>query len=201
LLSRSLVASVLVAALGCGGDDSEGTATETSPTTTAPTTTTVDPTSSSSTIDPSDTSATDPSESSSTSIDPSTGPVDTSGDPSESSGGPACDPVVPGQWNSCINDMGAIDNTLCMWMGTGKSVGMVSCLNAASDPDANTCFIRGCKDTCDCFAPPATGTAPVVCDSIIDGGEFGCALSCANGETCPDGMTCLDNLCFWPAAE
>jgi hypothetical protein len=96
--------------------------------------------------------------------------------------------------------MGEIDNTLCEWMGTGKSVGMVSCLSAASEKGANTCIIRGCKDVCDCFAPPATGNAEVICDTIISGDELGCALSCANGETCPDGMECFDNLCFWPPA-
>jgi len=105
---------------------------------------------------------------------------------------------VPGIWASCVDETGDIDNTLCMWMGTGESVGMVSCLSSSSEPDANTCFIRGCKDVCDCFAPPATGTAPVVCDTIVAGGEFGCALDCSDGQTCPDGMMCYDNLCFWP---
>lgn len=191
----------LATTLGCGGDDSGGTATETSPSTTTPTTT-IDPSTSSGSTDPSTTMTTDPTESSS-GVDPSTseGTADSSsGDPSETTGSIGCDPVVPGIWASCIDEMGDIDNTLCMWMGTGESVGMVSCLSSSSEPDANTCFIRGCKDVCDCFAPPATGTAPVVCDTIVDGGEFGCALDCSDGQTCPDGMMCYDNLCFWPLA-
>jgi len=109
-----------------------------------------------------------------------------------------CDPVVPGYWNACKNENGQVDNTLCEWHGTGDSVGMVGCLSAADDPDANVCFISDCEDVCDCFAPPATGNAPIICDAILDGGGMGCALDCSNGETCPDGMECISSLCFWP---
>lgn len=109
-----------------------------------------------------------------------------------------CDPVVPGYWNACKNENGQVDNTLCEWHGTGDSVGMVGCLSAADDPDANVCFISGCEDVCDCFAPPATGNAPIICDAILEGGGMGCALDCSNGETCPDGMECISSLCFWP---
>jgi hypothetical protein len=201
-LAVRLGSPMLVVALACGADDSDGTASDPTIGTTAPSTT-IDPSTSSATTDPTTSTMTTEPEESSSGVDPSTsvGPSDSSStDPSDSTGAPACDPVVPGIWASCIDEMGDIDNTLCMWMGTGESVGMVSCLSAASNPDANTCFIRGCKDACDCFAPPATGTAPVVCDSIVEGGEMGCALACGNGETCPDGMECIDNLCFWPPA-
>jgi hypothetical protein len=61
-------------------------------------------------------------------------------------------------------------------------------------------MISDCVDVCDCFAPPATGTAVVVCADILAGGGMACALDCADGKTCPDGMTCLDNVCFWPPA-
>ncbi len=111
--------------------------------------------------------------------------------------GGACDPVIPGEWNACLDGGGNVDNTLCNWMGMGGATGFIGCLSSASNPDANVCFISGCEDVCDCFAPPATGTAPVVCEQILQGGGKGCALSCANQETCPDGMTCLDGLCFW----
>jgi hypothetical protein len=112
--------------------------------------------------------------------------------------GPACDPVVPGDWNACMDENGQVDNTLCNWQGSGDSVGMVGCLTAADDEDANVCFISGCEDVCDCFAPPATGDAPIICDEILAAGGTGCALDCSNGETCPDGMECISSLCFWP---
>lgn len=115
-------------------------------------------------------------------------------------GGNQCDPVVVGEWNSCIAEGGQIDNTLCNWVGMGSSVGMISCLNASSMEGANVCFIRGCEDACDCFAPPATGTAVVVCAPILADQEMGCALDCSDDKLCPDGMICSDNLCFWPPA-
>ena len=127
-----------------------------------------------------------------------TGTAGSTGMASGSGGtGGACDPVIPGEWNACVDMGGNVDNTLCKWMGMGGATGFIGCLSSASNPDANVCFISGCEDVCDCFAPPATGTAPVVCSEILQGGGKGCALSCANQETCPDGMTCLDGLCFW----
>jgi hypothetical protein len=127
----------------------------------------------------------------------------TGGDDGGTSGGDAttgnpCDPVVPGYWNACINENGQVDNTLCEWQGSGDSVGMVGCLTAADNEDANVCFISDCEDVCDCFAPPATGNAPIICDEILAGGGMGCALDCSNGETCPDDMECISSLCFWP---
>ncbi len=189
--------------LACGGDDSDDGAT-TNPTSSP----TIgddddddDDDGSSSAEDPgssSDGGSTGPQPESSSGPDPAS----SSGADESSSTGPFnfCDPIVPGEWVSCHDENGAIDNTLCMWMGTGESVGMVSCLGASELKGANTCFIRGCVDTCDCFAPPDTGTAEVICGPIIEGGENGCGLDCSNDRICPDGMMCLGGLCFWPPA-
>jgi hypothetical protein len=95
--------------------------------------------------------------------------------------------------------MGQVDNTLCNWMGISGATGFIGCLNSSSNDGANVCMISGCEDECDCFAPPATGTAPVECADVLDGGGFACVLTCANGETCPDTMECFDGLCFHPA--
>ena len=114
----------------------------------------------------------------------STGPVNT------------CDPVVPGEFNACVDDMGGVDNTLCNWVGNPDFTGMVSCLTSSKVEGANVCMISGCEDACDCFAPPATGTAEVVCADILEGGGMACALACDGGQTCPDGMECLSGLCF-----
>ena len=110
--------------------------------------------------------------------------------------GNTCDPIVPGEFNACIDKGGGIDNTLCNWIGDPDFTGMVSCLTSSKVEGANVCMISGCEDECDCFAPPPTGDAPVVCADILEGGGFACALSCAAGETCPDGMECLSGLCF-----
>jgi hypothetical protein len=121
-------------------------------------------------------------------------------DSSSSGGGPVCEPPVVGEWNSCIAEDGDIDNTLCNWIGNPDGVGFLTCLSASELEGANVCIIRGCEDTCDCFEPPATGTAEVVCAAILADGEMGCGLDCSRGQTCPDGMECAGGLCFWPPA-
>lgn len=111
-----------------------------------------------------------------------------------------CDPVIPGEFNACHDEKGNVDNTQCNWMGLPDAQGFIGCLTSSESPGYNVCFISECEDACDCFAPPATGTAPVVCAEILDGGGTGCALACDNGETCPDGMECQSGLCFHPPA-
>ncbi len=153
-------------------------------------------------------STTDPS----TSAGPSTGDASTtssssgggtsSGDGTSSGGGDsssgnpnACDPVVPGGWNACVDANGNTDNTLCNWMGTGESVGQAACLNGPTE-GSNVCMVRGCEDDCDCFAAPETGNAAVECREVIKGGGMACILNCGDGQTCPDGMTCDAGICF-----
>lgn len=119
----------------------------------------------------------------------------TEGDESSTEGGNACNPVVPGEYNACMEEGGDIDNTLCNWMGSGQSVGTVSCLSGPTE-GSNVCMINGCVDDCDCFAPPATGDAPSVCREVIEGGGMACILACDQGETCPEGMTCESGICF-----
>jgi len=111
---------------------------------------------------------------------------------------PACDPPVVGGYNDCSPEIGKIDNKLCMWIGSGASVGIVSCLSSAELADAVTCTIIGCEDDCDCFDPPATGTALSTCRPMATSkGESACLLDCSAGKTCPDGMQCSNDTCFW----
>jgi hypothetical protein len=114
-------------------------------------------------------------------------------------GGNQCDPIVKGEWNACVDENGQTDNTLCNWMGMGGAQGFIGCLNSSQMDGSNVCFISDCVDACDCFAPPTTGTAEVVCKMMLlaDGGS-GCALDCSMGKTCPDGMECQNDICFWP---
>lgn len=208
--------------LACPKDDGR----DTNATTTLTTSTTIDP---STTTDADDTTTDTPAESSTGPLETTTTPAESSGPSDESStgevcppeseclddsmcpgggmcvgciclGGNQCDPIVPGEWNSCVDADGNTDNTLCNWVGSGMATGFIGCLNSAGMDGANVCFISGCKDVCDCFAPPATGTATVTCGEILADGGTGCALDCAGGLICPDGMICSENLCFWPPA-
>ena len=189
----SLVPALVVA---CGGDSgssgsSSADATSNVSTTTAATTTTTSSTTSETT------SISAGASSSSTSGGTSGG---STGATSLLTTGPTCDPRIPGEWNACVDDNGNVDNTLCNWHGLPNTNGFIGCLNSSQNNGANVCFISDCVDPCDCFAPPSTGTAQVVCSKILQGGGNGCALDCSNGATCPDGMVCQDNLCFWPGS-
>jgi hypothetical protein len=67
------------------------------------------------------------------------------------------------------------------------------------EPEPSGCLCQAeCVDVTDCPAPP-TGNALVEC--LDEGlGTGSCRLSCAAGETCPDGMTCSDvvnGVCLW----
>jgi hypothetical protein len=112
---------------------------------------------------------------------------------------PGCDPPVVGNYYDCTPEVGKVDNKLCMWIGTGQSVGVVSCLSSSEIDDAVTCTIIGCVDDCDCFDPPPTGTALSTCRLMATSkGENACVLDCSAGKTCPDGMQCSNDICFWP---
>lgn len=217
--SRWIVPASLVTLLACPAEEDDTNATAT----TLTTSTTIDP----STTTNDDSTGTTPAESSSgeatTTPAESSGPADSSSGgeqcPPESEcfddagcpgggscigcvciGGNQCDPIVPGEWNSCVDAEGNTDNTLCNWVGSGDATGFIGCLNSAGMDGANVCFISGCVDACDCFAPPVTGTATVTCAEILADGGTGCGLDCSDGKICPDGMICSENLCFWAPA-
>lgn len=189
-LSRVLPVLILPSLLGCPGDDGSGETTV-APTTTATGTSTTDAPGSTSDASSGEDSSTGPAGSS------SSGVVDGS---SSGGGEPACDPVVIGEWNACIGPDGSTDNLLCNYMGDPDGTGFLTCLSSATIEGGNICTIRDCVDVCDCFAPPATGTAPVVCAPILADGASACGLACDEGQACPDGMECGSGLCFWPPA-
>lgn len=182
----------LLGLLGCPGDDGNA---EGGPSSTGATTSTSGPSATSTGPDASSSGGGGSSSGGMASSSSSGSVADSS-----SSGGPVCDPLVVGEWNACMDDMGNIDNTLCNWVGDPDSNGYLTCLSSGELRGANVCIIRDCVDTCDCFEPPATGTAEVVCAPILEGGDMGCGLDCSEGQTCPDGMECSSGLCFWPPA-
>jgi hypothetical protein len=106
-----------------------------------------------------------------------------------------CSSYAAGGWNQC--QMGNVVNNKLCGGEEGSGAGTVLCLSPTSAP-LNVCGIRDCVDVCDCFAPPSTGTAVPVCAPLFSGGGKGCALFCAGGQTCPDGMMCQSGYCYWP---
>lgn len=111
---------------------------------------------------------------------------------------PNC-PPVKGEYNDCTDEKGKIDNTKCKWMGNGDN-GFITCLNAAGMMGASTCSLVNCELDCHCFNQPATGTAKSICKQMAtDKGDNACVLDCSGGATCPDGMVCDNDTCFWPA--
>ncbi|MDC0666970.1 hypothetical protein [Nannocystis radixulma] len=124
---------------------------------------------------------------------PTTGATTTAG-PMTTPTADECDSHAIGDWGKCQNG-NQIDNTACGWQESGAA-GMLLCL-APTSGGLNVCGIRDCVDVCDCFAPPTTGTAVPVCAPILGSGANGCALYCAGGQICPDGMVCQTGYCYW----
>ncbi|PCC70140.1 hypothetical protein SAMN02745121_03539 [Nannocystis exedens] len=199
---RAPVAVVFMLACGCsdGGGTTRGLTSGATETATLPTGSTstggapTDPTTTggtatSSTAEPASTSSSGASsEISSTTADSSSTTAD-----------PDC-PPVQGEYNDCTDERGDLDNKACAWMGDGEN-GFITCLSAAGLMGASTCSLVNCELDCHCFAAPATGTAASVCrPNATDKGDSACVLDCSNGATCPDGMVCDNDTCFWPAA-
>lgn len=94
-----------------------------------------------------------------------------------------CESFGAGEWANCL-ELGGSAAEAC-----GRED--ASCLfNTAQD--LSVCSAT-CESVCDCPAAPATGTAVQQCASgiISETDERTCILSCAAGETCPDGMECV----------
>lgn len=199
-MTRFALGCALLLLLPACDDDESGSGSETTATTAGATTTgTPDTTGSTGAVDPttSTTAAAESSSSGSADDSSSGGGGSTGSDADASTGNPnACNPQVPGEFNACIGDNGNVDNTLCNWMGIGGAQGFIGCLTSSETEGANVCMISDCVEACDCFAQPDTGTAQVECAEVLEGGGTACVLNCANGETCPDGMSCEGGLCF-----
>jgi hypothetical protein len=96
-----------------------------------------------------------------------------------------------GSWADCF-----ADDTACL--------GGETCI-IATDMDSlqgSFCAFTDCSDVGDCAAAPATGTATTTCEDAGTDGIAECFLSCAAGETCPDGMECWNAIaCVWPETD
>ncbi|MCH9686496.1 MAG: choice-of-anchor J domain-containing protein [Deltaproteobacteria bacterium] len=113
----------------------------------------------------------------------------------------------------CPDGMFCLDDALCVFEQIGVGYGdcvdnpQITCRPSEDgcivvDNKAGTaaaCTRTGCAAATDCLDAPATGTSVVTCGDL--GGGNTCYLDCANGETCPDGMTCTaagaGMACLW----
>ncbi|MEZ4448199.1 MAG: hypothetical protein R3B09_01885 [Nannocystaceae bacterium] len=135
----------------------------------------------------------------STSEATTTGGTDDTSSSSESASASAtgvddgCMSHAAGEWNACKDGLLTM-NSNCKWEA-GEGSGEVSCLQPSSG-GGNVCSVAGCVDVCDCFTPPATGNAVVVCAPVLADSNA-CVLNCAGGQTCPDGMGCKAGYCYW----
>ena len=133
----------------------------------------------------------DPADGVGTATDSAGTPDDTTGSPMTSSttgeepepvpetAGSACGEPLAGEWGDCIN-------------GNAQACGNeeAACLaNSTTAPRWGTCILP-CEDRCDCWAPVDGGSAEPACEPVLPMGERACVLSCSDGQTCPDGMTC-----------
>ncbi|MFV8753244.1 hypothetical protein ACNOYE_22070 [Nannocystaceae bacterium ST9] len=115
---------------------------------------------------------------------------ETATETAETTGG-ECMP--PGEFGNCI------DGGAAACMAEGATLCPTDNLD---NPSLGVCAKR-CDDVCECWAAPATGDAAVACVPLVDGDpKKTCVLDCSAGQTCPDGMQCLDTLsiCVWPSA-
>jgi hypothetical protein len=144
-----------------------------------------------------------------TGMDTTAGTMDTTTSPTTGSSGPSgcmvpedcsgnevcengtCEEACGGAWGEgsygyCLTDYGGSDaEGIC---------GLEHRCARAGDPiEQAACSLQGCDDACDCPPPAATGNATVTCGPFLLVTN-GCYLSCANGETCPDDMTCVDGI-------
>jgi hypothetical protein len=193
---------LVLSLLACGDDGNGSTGLSAGGTTTGQASTTGGATTGATTTTGTTTGATTEAGTSTTGA--TTSPVTTSagssGEPETGSttADPNC-PPVKGEYNDCTDDKGKIDNTLCKWMGNGDN-GFITCLSAAGMMGASTCSLVNCELDCHCFNQPATGTAKSICKQMAtDKGDNACVLDCSGGATCPDGMVCDNDTCFWPA--
>lgn len=107
----------------------------------------------------------------------------------ECDAGGRCVPACGGTWGEgsygyCLTEYGDFDTAdLC---GAGHL-----CFYWNEPIELTACAQQGCVDACECPPPPATGNATVTCGDIpAPDGINDCYLSCADEETCPEGMVC-----------
>lgn len=199
---RPVSLALLLLVPACSDDGTGSTGLSAGTNTTSPATgatgTTAAPTTGGSTGTTDDTGSTGTTSSSTTAPLTTSTTGSTTADTSSTTMDPNCPPVKGGYYD-CTDEQGKTDNTMCMWMGDGEN-GFITCLSAGGMPGASTCSLVNCDLDCHCFNPPETGTAKSICKLMATAmGDNACVLDCSNGATCPDGMVCDNDVCFWPA--
>lgn len=189
----ALCGSVFLTA--CPGDDTGGTGTETEgdSTSTGPSVTTMPPP----TTNPPDTTTTDDTTTVGLDDTSTMGTPDTTTTGDDTTGTTGDDTTEGGSESTT-------DEPPPPAMGYGDCGNLepsLACLPdeiCGNDPVGNSsCLGQGCMADADCIVP-ASGDAVPTCLEITGDAVSECYLSCAMGETCPDGMMCvLDYICVW----
>ncbi len=139
--------------------------------------------------------------------------------------GPLCGDITGDGLEECFIDCSVGQNcptgmecwlgTACVWpIGVNTDEGYGDCINQVPldgclsyetclfddplAPSVGVCGYIDCGVPSDCPVAPPGGTAPVSCIDVT--GDFlgDCFINCANGDTCPTGMSCsLGFLCAW----
>jgi hypothetical protein len=103
-------------------------------------------------------------------------------------------PGTAGAFQQCEDDDACADGLECTGGGRG----------------GNGYCSQGCEEDTDCAMQPASGSAELTCSGGgggpggggPGGGGGSCTLSCAeDGQTCPDGMTCMRGGCRYAAED
>jgi hypothetical protein len=93
---------------------------------------------------------------------------------------------------------------LCVWdkhayndCGNAPATVCLADETCITDMTGAVCAEDGCANAMDCEAP-TTGTAVADCGDINMDMANECHLDCSGGETCPDGMECVNaDYCHW----
>lgn len=118
----------------------------------------------------------------------------------------------------CPDGMFCYGGYICAWPASDGGAPYGDCINDDPDdacgatqqcvlddeeaPTYGVCAELGCEDVSNCPTPPGTGDAILTCAPLVDGQPNACYLDCSNGEACPEGMVCFDELsCAWQAGN
>lgn len=181
--SRALFLSWILAVVACGGESGSGDTEATSGASSS------GAASSSSDATGAEAGTSDASAGSTTASD--------GGTPGGDTAASACDAWASGEFASCIDSPAY---AACGWTPDGVSPVSLTCIEALEVEGGGVCALLDCSDRCDCFAPPASGTATVECLDGVVADHTVCVLYCGGGEQCPDGMVCSVQSCVWPPA-
>jgi hypothetical protein len=111
---------------------------------------------------------------------------------------------------TCPEGMFCVDSYFCAWGEATILDTYGDCINEPGQCDGEGGFClqtqegdvgvctMACTTAADCPDAPDSGNAPVACVDVTGAAPNECLLLCNAGQTCPDGMACInDQICMW----